>query len=457
MKLKNGMKNNLFYNWPLVTVYIVTKNHEKFVNKCIKSILAQTYNQLEIFIIDDNSSDRTEKKIKEIIKNKKKIKFLKNKKTLGLQRIANKILYDSKGQYIIRVDGDDWLDENALLNLITKTLSKKNVGAVYGGYYYVNGKDEILGEEKNVNKNISLLPPHGACTLFNSRALKQIGGYSEDIKSQDGWEVWYKIREKYNIFSISNSIFYYRQHSQSLTRGKNILKDRDKIVKKISKAKVGDYNFSTICILPIKNNYNHQKNVSFLKYKKKNLIDINVQLILSSKSINKLVVSSSDVSIKNYLKKKYKKQFNKFIFFIYRPIKYDSSVSAYQDLIKYTYDKFCKKNNVSCDIIFVKNFHHYSNDKNQFDRIKQELILGKHDIVFSVYKQRNPTFILKNNKLKILNSGRFSDLEYNNEKIYNFDETIFALWSEIILKRNFLNSEAGFVEANSKVINLLKK
>ena len=450
------MKNSLFKEWPIVTIYIVSKNHEKFISQCLKSVFSQTYDKKEIFIIDDNSSDGTSSKIKKLIKNKKTINFIKNNKTLGLQKIANKILSYSKGQYIIRVDGDDWLDENAVFNLITKALTKKNVGAVYGGYYYVNDKNEVLGEEKNVNKNINLLPPHGACTLFKCRALKEIGGYSLDVKSQDGWEVWYKIREKFKILSVSSSIFYYRQHSQSLTRSKNIIKDRDKIVKKMSKTKVGDYNTSSICIIPIKNHYQNQKNVAFSKYNKKYLIDINIQFILNNKLIEKLVISSSDIKIKKYLENKYKKEINKNIFFIYRPKKYDYSISLYQDLLKYIYKKFCEKQNFKCDIIFVKNFHYFNNDKTHFERIRQELILGSHDIVFSVNKQRNPTFILKNNKLKILNSGRFSDLEYNNEKIYNFDETIFGLWSDNIINKNFLSGKSGFVETNNKIVKFFK-
>ena len=116
----------------------------------------------------------------------------------------------------------------------------------------------------------------------------------------------------------------------------------------------------------------------------------------------------------------------------------------------------CEKQNFKCDIIFVKNFHYFNNDKTPFERIRQELILGSHDIVFSVNKQRNPTFILKNNKLKILNSGRFSDLEYNNEKIYKFDETIFGLWSDNIINKNFLSGKSGFVETNNKIVKFFK-
>ena len=78
------------------------------------------------------------------------------------------------------------------------------------------------------------------------------------------------------------------------------------------------------------------------------------------------------------------------------------------------------------------------------------MILGKSDIVFSVIKQRNPTFQLKNNRLKILNAGRFLDLEFNNETIYNFDGSSFAFWSDILRIKNIFNANCGFHEISYK-------
>ena len=153
------------------------------------------------------------------------------------------------------------------------------------------------------------MPPHGACTLFNTRALKLVGGYSGNVRSQDGWEVWFKIRDRYKIASIPTSIFFYRQHQSSVTRSKNIIKERDKIIEKITKLSSGDYNQSSICILPIKNNYKYEKNVAFKKFNNDYLININIKYIFNNKSINRLVISSSDNAIKKYLQVKYKKNF----------------------------------------------------------------------------------------------------------------------------------------------------
>ena len=168
------MKNLL----PLISVYVVSKNYGRFVSKAINSILKQTYKNWELFLVNDNSSDNTTKIFKTYkSKNKKILKILNLKKNTGLQKISNNILEICNGHYILRLDADDWMDENALFIMITKMNSVKNCKLVYSGYFYVDNKDYILGFEnyfESINKKNNF-PPHGACALINTRVLKEVG------------------------------------------------------------------------------------------------------------------------------------------------------------------------------------------------------------------------------------------------------------------------------------------
>ena len=253
------LKNN-----PLVTVYIVSKNHNKYVIKSIKSVLAQSYKNLEIFFIDDNSIDGTFKKAKRI-KNKK-IKYYNFKKNKGLQSIANFVLKLARGKYFFRLDADDWLDQNAILNLLYKIETSKKIGAVYGSYYFTNDKGDIIGEEKNlsyVENNYG--PPHGACTLFRTRSLKEIGGYSTEFKAQDGWEVWLKLKERMKFVKIETTIFYYRQLDSSISKKKKLLDERSKIISKVSKKLSGNYKQKIVAVIPVKNFFPGINNVALKK------------------------------------------------------------------------------------------------------------------------------------------------------------------------------------------------
>ena len=442
------MKNKLFKDWPLVSVYIISKNHEKFVKQAIQSVIKQTYLNWELYVIDDNSTDKSFEIAKSFKKNKK-INLIKFKKNFGLQKIANQILKKAKGKYFIRLDGDDWFDENALLNLVSKIDKNDNTSAVYGSYYYSDEKGKVIGEEKNISFNRNYLPPHGACTLFRTRSLKEVGGYSEKISAQDGWEMWMKLKERYKIISTTTSVFFYRQHSNSLTKKNKVLGERNKIINKISKKLIGDYSPIITAILPVKNNFKNKKNVSMKTYKGKKLIDIAIENVQYSKLVNNVVVTTKDQSINSYIKKKYKKLKN--FYFIKRPEKFESSLKL-KEIVKYVDINLKKKYKFKSDIFIFLNLHILNSDKNYLDKLINILLLDKYDTVFTVTKERNPIFKLSNYKMKILNEGRFSDLEYRDEIIYKFNGAAIAIWSEALEKNNVFKDNIGFMEIDENKI-----
>ena len=210
-------------NTPLVTVYVPCRNYGLYLSKAIDSVMAQLYSNWELFIINEGSSDNT-KDIALTYVNRcpKQITLIDNKKPTGLQKLANVALSKANGKYMLRLDADDWLDENALLIMVAKLEATPDVGLVYGNYFYTDSQGNVLGFERRNSlgeeDQVGFLPPHGACTMFRTRALKTVGGYSEDIDAQDGWELWYKLYARFGAASINAPTFYYRQHSSSLSR-----------------------------------------------------------------------------------------------------------------------------------------------------------------------------------------------------------------------------------------------
>ena len=130
--------------------------------------------------------------------------------------------------------------------MVNKLEATKNAGLVYGNYYYTDEDGKILDVEfKNrlANEDIaSQLPPHGACTLFRTRSLKNVGGYSEKVNAQDGWDLWYKLFGRIGAANLDVPIFYYRQHGNSMSRDcKRLLEARSRIFDQISQGLEGDY------------------------------------------------------------------------------------------------------------------------------------------------------------------------------------------------------------------------
>ena len=128
--------------YPLVTVYIVNHNYGRFIEDSIKSVLNQTFKDLELIIIDNGSND-TSKQIIQRYSKKKNIKVI-FQKNIGLNATNNIALKYSRGRFIMRLDADDYLDENALEIMFNKIKMTVKLGLVFPDYYLIDEKNNLI-------------------------------------------------------------------------------------------------------------------------------------------------------------------------------------------------------------------------------------------------------------------------------------------------------------------------
>ena len=294
---------------PLVTVYIPCRNYGHFLDQAAESVINQVYENWELIIIDEGSKDETSKIAQKILKqNPKKFTLKQNQKPQGLQKLANEILSFANVKYLMRLVADVWLDESALFLLVNKLESTKNAGLVYGNYYYTDPDGKILDVEFRQrigdNDTAGQLPPHGACTLFRTRALKNAGGYSEDVNAQDGWDLWYKLADRIGATNIQVPIFYYRQHGESLSRdSKRLLQARSKIFEQISNKLEGDYKSTTLAVIPVKESYPDFVGVPYKEINGQSILEIAIKNASQSKKITSVIVSSESQKVLDFSKK----------------------------------------------------------------------------------------------------------------------------------------------------------
>ena len=440
------MKNSL----PLISIYIVSKNYGKYVSKAINSILKQTYKNWELYLVNDNSADNTLKIFKKFkSKNKKILKVLNYNKNTGLQKISNDILKICNGQYILRLDADDWMNENALSIMNTKMISVKNCKVVYSGYFYVDDNNTVLGFENNfdsINKKNNF-PPHGACMLINTRSLKEVGGYNTKTKAQDGWDIWFKLKRRVKFSNINLPLFYYRKHGSSLSDNyKKIITARSKIIRAQNKERSSDYELKILAIIPIKKDFKEKKNIPFIKYKNQNLIDHAFDSIKNSKLINNVMVSSSSQEVLAYCKNKKIKYKNLII--NKRSNKFNASINKFEDILIDSSNNFKKNKKFYPDIVVFINLHIIRKDFAHIDDSIKLLILNQKDSVFSVHKEKSPIFKVSRSRLKPLNKGRFDKLDFNNETLLKFDNSLIVAWDSVLREKKIFNGEIGFVETD---------
>ncbi len=276
---------------PLVTVYTVNRNYSKYLDQCINSVIKQSYKNIEYIIIDDGSTDNSHK-ILEKYKKFNNLKIYYQKKT-GLIKSINKAIKVSNGDYIIRLDSDDYFKKDTIKILIKK-LIEINASIIFPDYYEVDESGNILNRIKrhNFQKSVKLLnqPAHGACTLYKKTIFQEVGLYSKKYDCQDGVYMWFKVINKYKIANINKPLFYYRKHENSLTtKNYKISSTKQLIFKEFNKNKS-----QSICFFPIRNlsEINPNLQISKKKFKKK------LNELSKNSKLREVIISSPDKKIK---------------------------------------------------------------------------------------------------------------------------------------------------------------
>lgn len=138
----------------IISVIIPVYNVEKYLNRCIDSVVNQTYTNLEIILIDDGSSDSSGKIADEWGKRDKRIKVI-HKKNEGVSVARNYGVELARGKYIGFVDSDDYIEKN-MFEILYKNILYTNSNISMCNYYIVN-QDYTYNHKHNINGNLLII------------------------------------------------------------------------------------------------------------------------------------------------------------------------------------------------------------------------------------------------------------------------------------------------------------
>jgi glycosyltransferase involved in cell wall biosynthesis len=178
------------YTSKLVSVIIPIYNVEKYVEKCIDSILEQTYKNIEVILVNDGSTDRSGEIIQKYIGDKRCI--ILDKRNGGLSSARNTGLKIATGEYIYFVDSDDYIDKKAIEMLVKQII---NTNADFCCYRVL-----FINEEKNKHR---LIGSNFSCTLINDNDMIIKDAFlGKNIKTT----VWLKLF-KHDFLTKNNILF----------------------------------------------------------------------------------------------------------------------------------------------------------------------------------------------------------------------------------------------------------
>lgn len=205
----------------LVSVIIPYYNNKKYVERCLQSVLDQTYENIEIILIDDGSQE----KISDILYKFKdnRIKVHRNKKNEGVVFSLNKGIQLSQGKYIARLDADDFMHKDRIVQQVTFLEENQQYVMVGSNHILIDENENILqyvsypqeNEEIQVFKYFSNPISHPT-TLFRSSILKKFE-YNKNFLHCEDYKLWFDISKEYKIANIPQYTTYYRLHSEGIS------------------------------------------------------------------------------------------------------------------------------------------------------------------------------------------------------------------------------------------------
>lgn len=203
---------------PGVSVLIATYNRANLIGRAIKSVCDQTFEDWELIVADDGSTDDTPNVVKEWQKRDKRIKYFKSEHTGRIARISNLGLREATGEYIAILDDDDyWAAPDKLKNqaeFLDKNLDYIGCG---GGYIVIdeNGKENgrFLKPENDMEiRQAALLanPMANLTTIFRRSAAEKFGYYDESMTQFADWDFWLKIGLMGKLYNFQKYFAYYQ-------------------------------------------------------------------------------------------------------------------------------------------------------------------------------------------------------------------------------------------------------
>lgn len=204
----------------LVSVYIVNRNYGRFLQQSIESALSQDYPHCEFFIIDDASDDDSERVLARF-DGRRGLRVIRHSSRRGLTVCANTALRVSRGEFVMRLDADDYLATSAVRTMVEEITRDPAAVLVSPNFTEVDAQGKSVREVRrrrvSSREAVSDIPAHGACSLIRRTFLESIGGYDESVPRQDGLDLWLHLEPQHRVRSVAEPLFFYRRHGGNLT------------------------------------------------------------------------------------------------------------------------------------------------------------------------------------------------------------------------------------------------
>jgi len=254
---------------PLVSVVIPSYNYASYLDKRIESILNQTYQNLEIIVIDDCSTDNSVEVLQKYAPHPR-VTLVVREQNGGWISANNQGVELAKGEYVLFAQCDDVCDLTMIGRLVESMQSHPSAGIAFCRSLLVDEEGNSLGEDyddlepafKETCKSDALITQHqmamflfNACVIPNLSAalirkecFQDVGNFSHDYQVCSDWDWYFRIVKQYDVTYVASSLNHFMQHEatiRSSTKSRIIFEEYLRLL--LSNLKITDMSFSERC------------------------------------------------------------------------------------------------------------------------------------------------------------------------------------------------------------------
>ncbi len=205
---------------PLVSIVLPVYNGEKFLDISIKSCLEQTYKNWELLIIDDGSSDNSERIARKYSEQDCRIRYFRNPENLKLPRTLNRGFSLAKGTYLTWTSDDNYYRPDAIKKMVS-TLEKTGAGFVFAACSIINANGDKISENRAPKEYRHAIWDYdfvGACFMYTREVYERIGEYDPNMFLCEDYDYWLRIFACFEVEYIDEELYAYRQHEGALSQ-----------------------------------------------------------------------------------------------------------------------------------------------------------------------------------------------------------------------------------------------
>jgi glycosyltransferase involved in cell wall biosynthesis len=212
---------------PTVSVLMSVYNGEPYLAAAMDSILAQSFRDFELVVIDDGSKDSSPSILREYEKSDPRVK-LTLRENKGLTATLNESFAQSRGKYLARMDCDDVALPDRFAKQVELLDADPDVVCTGGHFQLIDGAGRLLTTLKpptdDATIQATLLKGHNAichpCAMIRRSAMEKVGGYDVRFKTSQDLDLWLRLGEVGRLANVAHPVLKFRLHESSVSETK---------------------------------------------------------------------------------------------------------------------------------------------------------------------------------------------------------------------------------------------